>query len=109
MDYVRRALWAVLYADDACIVSRSPRGLAKMMKCIEGISGAFAVTVSEKTETMCMPPPQTPPTMMRVEAAGKPKNSCNSSPTWGAPLSKVQTCHLKSPGGATHAGCASGP
>ena len=24
MDYVRRAVWGVLYADDACIVSRSP-------------------------------------------------------------------------------------
>ena len=32
MDYVRRAVWGMLYADDACIVSRSPQGLAKMMK-----------------------------------------------------------------------------
>ena len=24
MDYVRRAVWGMLYADDACIVSRSP-------------------------------------------------------------------------------------
>ena len=31
MDYVRRAVWGILYADDACIVSRSPQGLAKMM------------------------------------------------------------------------------
>ena len=31
---------------------------------------AFALTVSaKKTETMCMPPPRTPRTMMRVEAA----------------------------------------
>ena len=29
MDYVRRAVWGVLYADDACIGSRSPQGLAK--------------------------------------------------------------------------------
>ena len=29
MDYVRRAVWGMLYADDACIVSRSPQGLAK--------------------------------------------------------------------------------
>ena len=28
MDYVRRAVWGMLYADDACIVSRSPQGLA---------------------------------------------------------------------------------
>ena len=31
MDYVRRAVWGMLYADDACIVSRSPQGLTKMM------------------------------------------------------------------------------
>ena len=34
MDYVRRAVWGMLYADDACIVSRSPQGLAKMMENI---------------------------------------------------------------------------
>ena len=60
MDYVRRAVWGMLYADDACIVSRSPQGLAKMI----------ALTVSaKKTETMYMPPPRTPRTMVRIEAA----------------------------------------
>ena len=34
MDYVRRAVWGMLYADDACIVSRSPQGLSKMMEVI---------------------------------------------------------------------------
>ena len=34
MDYVRRAVWGMLYTDDACIVSRSPQGLAKMMEFI---------------------------------------------------------------------------
>ena len=29
MDFVRRAVWGMLYADDACIVSRSPQELAK--------------------------------------------------------------------------------
>ena len=38
MDYVRRAVWGMLYADDACIVSRSPQGLAKMMKVIVEIA-----------------------------------------------------------------------
>ena len=28
MDYVRRAVWGMLYTDDACIVLRSPQGLA---------------------------------------------------------------------------------
>ena len=29
MDYVRHAVWGMLHADDACIVSRPPQGLAK--------------------------------------------------------------------------------
>ena len=28
MEYVRREVWGMLYADAACIVSRSPQGLA---------------------------------------------------------------------------------
>ena len=72
MDYVRRAVWGMLYADDACIVSRSPQGLAKMMEVIVEVCRAFALTVSaKKTETMCMPPPRTPWTMVQVEAAGQ--------------------------------------
>ena len=34
MDYVRRAVWAVLYAVDACIVWRPPQRLIKMMEVI---------------------------------------------------------------------------
>ena len=34
MDYVRRAVWGMLYVNDACIVSRSPQGLAKMTEVI---------------------------------------------------------------------------
>ena len=48
MDCVRRAVWDMLYADDACIVSRSPQGLAKMMKVINEVCRAFALTVSAK-------------------------------------------------------------
>ena len=71
-DYVRRAVWGMLYADDACIVSRSSQGLAKMMEVIVKVCRAFALTVSaKKTETMCMPPPRTPRTMVRIEAAGQ--------------------------------------
>ena len=72
MDYVRRAVWGMLYADDACIVSRSPQGLAKMMEVIVEVCRAFVLTVSaKKTETMCMPPPRTPRTMVQMEAAGQ--------------------------------------
>ena len=72
MDYVRRVVWGMLYADDACIVSRSPQGLAKMMEVIVEVCRAFALTISaKKTETMSMPPPRTPRTMVRVEPAGQ--------------------------------------
>ena len=72
VDYVSRAVWSMLYVDDACIVSRSPQGLATMMEVIVEVCRAFALTVSEKkTGTMCMPPPRTPQTMVRVEAAGQ--------------------------------------
>ena len=41
MDYVLRAVWGKLYANDACIVSRSPHGLAKIMKIIADMCRAF--------------------------------------------------------------------
>ena len=72
IDYVRRAVWGILYADDACIVSRSPQGLDKMMEVIVEVCQAFALTVSaKKTETVRMPPPRTPRTMVRIEATRK--------------------------------------
>ena len=62
----------MLYADDICIVSRSPQGIAKMMEVIVEVCRAFALTVSVKrTETICMPPPRTSRTMVQVEAAGQ--------------------------------------
>ena len=71
MDYVRRAVWGMLYADDACIFLRSPQGLAKLMEVIVEVCRPFAFTLSAKeTATMCMPPPRTPWTTVRVEAAG---------------------------------------
>ena len=72
IEHVRRAVWGMLYADDACIVSRSPQGLAKIIKVIVEVCRAFALIMSaKKTETMCVPPPRTPRTMVRVEAAGQ--------------------------------------
>ena len=71
-DYVRRAGRGMLYADDACIVSRSPQGLVNMMEVTVEVCRAFALIVSaKKTETVCMPPPHTPRTMVQVEAAGQ--------------------------------------
>ena len=43
-----------------------------MMEVIVEVRRAFALTVSaKKTEAMCMAPPRTPRTIVRIEAAGK--------------------------------------
>ena len=58
---VRRAIWGMLYADHACVVSRSPRGLGRMMAVFVEVFGTFGLTILEsKTETMCMPIPRAP-------------------------------------------------
>ena len=47
-------LWGMLYADDAGIVSRSSKGLERMMTVIVTACSSFGLTVSEaKTEIMC--------------------------------------------------------
>ena len=72
VDYVRRAVWGMLYVNGACIISRSPQRLAKTMEVIVEVCRVFALTVSaKKRETMYMPSPRTPQTMVRIEAAGK--------------------------------------
>ena len=90
VDYVRRAVWGMLYADDACIVSRSPQGLAKIMEAIVEVCRAFALTVSaKKTETMCMPPPRPPRTMMQVEAAGQIYKQVQSFTSLGGAVTEI--------------------
>ena len=60
MDYVCHSLWGMLYADDTCIDSRPPQGLAKMIEVIVQVFRSFASTVSaNKTETMSMTSPRT--------------------------------------------------
>ena len=72
LECVRRAISGMLYADDACIVSRSPRGLGRMMVVFVEVFGAFGLTISEsKTETMCMPIPRAPATKMVFNATGQ--------------------------------------
>ena len=49
MNYVRRVVWGMLYVDDACIVSRSPEGPAKMMEVIiRGLPSPRPNRVGEK-------------------------------------------------------------
>ena len=62
MDYVRRVVWGMLYADDACIVSRPSQGLAKMVEV------SSPRRRRRQRETMCTPPPRTPRMMVRIEA-----------------------------------------
>ncbi|CAB1117856.1 unnamed protein product [Ectocarpus sp. CCAP 1310/34] len=66
------ALWAMLYADDAAIVSRSPESLEKMMSAIVRVAGLFGLLVSEpKTEIMCMLPKGIEERPFTVSAAGQ--------------------------------------
>ena len=53
LEMVRRALWGMLYADDAGVVSTSPRGLTRMMGVIVVICQEFGLTVSEKRPRPC--------------------------------------------------------
>ena len=48
MDYARHAVWGMMFSDDACIVSPSPRGCAKMVEVIVKLNRAFALTAPEK-------------------------------------------------------------
>ena len=109
MDYVCRAVWGMLCADDACIVSRSSQGLANMMEVIVEICRAFALTVSaKKTETMCMPPTRTPRTMMQVEAAGQIYEQVQSFTYRGGALIKTPGISVEIARRTPHAGCATG-
>ena len=71
LECVRRAIWGMQYADDACIVSRSPRGLERMMAVFVEVFGTFGLTISEsEAETMCMPIPRAPATKIVFNATG---------------------------------------
>ena len=63
----------MLYADDARVVSTSPRGLTRMMGVIVVACQDFGLTVSEKkTEAMHLwSHPHTASNALRVEAAGQ--------------------------------------
>ena len=72
LECVRRAIWGMLYADDACMVSRSPRGLGRMVAVFVEAFGTFGLTISQsKTETMCMPIPRALATKIVFNATGQ--------------------------------------
>ena len=78
LDRVRRAVWGMLYADDAGVVSKSAEGLARMMTIIVEVFREFGLTMSErKAEILVMrlkkekQPPLLPPPPLIIEAAGQ--------------------------------------
>ena len=88
LDCVHRAVWGMLYADDACLVSRSPQGLAKRMEVIVEVCRAFALFVSaKKTKTMCMSPPRT---MVQAEATGQTCKQVQSFTYLGGAVTEIQ-------------------
>ena len=74
-----------MYADDACIVSRSPHGLWRMMAVFVEVFGTFVLTISEnKTEAMCMPIPRAPATKIVFNATGQQYCQTTSFTIWEA-------------------------
>ena len=45
LERARRAVWGMLYADDAGVVSKSQEGLTRMMTTIVEVFGEFGLTV----------------------------------------------------------------
>ena len=73
-------LWGMLYADDAGVVSQSPKQPRKMMGVIVVVCATFGFTVSEdKTELMCLRAKGMPEfnAIFSVEAAGQVYNQTN--------------------------------
>ena len=85
-----RYIWGMLYADDACIVSRSPRGLGRMMAVFVGVSGTFGLTIPEsKTKTMCMPIPRAPATKVVFNTTGQQYRQTTSFVYLGGTLTET--------------------
>ena len=72
---VRCAIWGMLYANDACIVSQSSRGLERMMVFLVQVFGTFNLATSEsRTETMCLPSSRAPATQIVFGTTVQPDN-----------------------------------
>ena len=80
----------MLYADDACIVSRSPRGLGRMMAVFVEVFGILGLTISESmTETMCMPIPRAMATKIVFNATGQQYRQTASFTYLGGTVNKT--------------------
>ena len=64
-----RSAWGMVCTDDVCIVSRSPRGLERMMMVLVKVFGEFGLPISDsKTETMYIPISRAPATQIVFHA-----------------------------------------
>lgn len=92
-DAAKRVLWALLYADDAGIVSLSQESLAKMMTAIVevlAVLAAFGLLVAEKkTETMHMRPPTMKAEAVVFKAAGQRYDQTDTFVYLGGAISSV--------------------
>ena len=80
----------MLYVDDACIVSLSPRGLGRMMEVFVEVFGTFGLTISEsKTETMCMPIPRAPATKIVFNATRQQYRQTTSFIHFGGTVTEI--------------------
>ena len=83
LECVGRAIRGMLHADDACIVSRSPRGLGRMMAVFVKVFGTFGLTISEsKIETMYMPIPRAPAKQIVFNATRQQYRQTTSFTSW---------------------------
>ena len=72
MECFCRAVWGMLYANNACIASRSPRELERMMAALFDVLSVFGLTVPDKkAETMSLPIPHAPTTPIAFTKTGQ--------------------------------------
>ena len=93
LECVRRIIWGMLYVNDAGIVSRSPRGLGRMMAVFVEVFDTFSLTISKsKTETTCMPIPRAPAAKIVFNATGQQYRQTTSFTYLGGTV--TETPHL---------------
>ena len=90
LECLWRAIWAMMYADDACIVSRSPRGLGWMMAIFIEVFRTFGQTISEsKTKTMCMPTSRATATQLVFNASEQQQRQTTSFAYFGGAVTET--------------------
>ena len=89
-------LWGMLYADDACFVSRSSEGVEKMMTVSVIACSAFGLTVSEeKIEIMCLQTKGGGKMSFTTNAAGQVYKKQSSLCTWAGLSPQTENLELQ--------------